>query len=129
LDIAIGIVVGLVAGVFVGMLGIGGGAILIPGMVLLMDVEQHTAQGVALAVIAATALLGAITHYRQGNVRLGVALWIAPAAVLFSFFGGTVADWISGSLLRQILGGIIIAMGIYMVAGDLPWWRMRRGRA
>jgi hypothetical protein len=128
LDIAIGIVVGLVAGVFVGMLGIGGGAILIPGMVLLMDVEQHTAQGVSLAVIAATALLGAITHYRQGNVRLRVALWIAPAAILFSFFGGTVADWISGSLLRQILGGIIIAMGIYMVAGDLPWWRKWLGR-
>jgi len=121
-------VVGLVAGTLAGVLGIGGGAILIPGMVLLMDVEQHTAQGVALAVIAATALLGAIIHYRQGNVRLGVVLWIAPAAILFSFFGGTVADWISGSLLRQILGGIIIAMGIYMVAGDLPWWRKWLGR-
>lgn len=128
MDIAIGIGIGLVAGTLAGVLGIGGGAILIPGMVLLMDVEQHTAQGVALAVIAATALLGAIIHYRQGNVRLGVVLWIAPAAILFSFFGGTVADWISGSLLRQILGGIIIAMGIYMVAGDLPWWRKWLGR-
>ena len=128
MDIAIGIGIGLVAGTLAGVLGIGGGAILIPGMVVLMDVEQHTAQGVALAVIAATALLGAIIHYRQGNVRLGVVLWIAPVAILFSFLGGTVADWISGSLLRQILGVIIIAMGIYMVAGDLPWWRKWLGR-
>lgn len=127
MDIAIAIGVGLVAGIFAGMLGVGGGAITIPGMVLLMDVEQHTAQGVALAVIAATALLGAITHYRQGNVRVTVALWIAPAAILFSFLGGTVADWISGSLLRQVLGGLIVAMGIYMVAVDLPWWRKRLG--
>ena len=101
---------------------------MIPGMVLLMDVEQHTAQGVSLAVIAATVLVGAITHYRQGNVRLRVALWIAPAAILFSFLGGTVADWIAASVLRQTLGGIIIAMGIYMVAGDLPWLRKWLGR-
>ena len=128
MDIAIGIVVGLLAGVLVGMLGIGGGAIMIPGMVLLMDVEQHTAQGVSLAVITLTVLLGAITHYRQGNVRLRIALWMAPAAFLFSLLGGTVADWIAASVLRQILGGMIIAMGIYMVAGDLPWWRKWLGR-
>ena len=128
MDIAIGIGVGLVAGILAGVLGIGGGVILIPGMVLLMDVEQHTAQGVSLAVIAATVLVGAITHYRQGNVRLRVALWIAPAAILFSFLGGTVADWICASVLRQILGGIIIVLGIYMVAGDLPWWRKWLGR-
>ena len=128
MDIAIGIGVGLVAGILAGVLGIGGGAIMIPGMVLLMDVEQHTAQGVSLAVISATVLVGAITHYRQGNVRLRVALWIAPAAILFSFLGGTVADWIAASVLRQTLGGIIIAMGIYMVAGDLPWLRKWLGR-
>ena len=128
MDIAIGIGVGLVAGILAGVLGIGGGAIMIPGMVLLMDVEQHTAQGVSLAVIAATVLVGAITHYRQGNVRLRVALWIAPAAILFSFLGGTVADMIAASVLRKTLGGIIIAMGIYMVAGDLPWLRKWLGR-
>lgn len=123
MSIAIGIGIGLLAGMLAGMLGAGGGVILVPGMVLLMDVEQHTAQGVSLAVITLVALAGAITHYRQGNIRLGVALWVIPAAVLFSFLGGTVADMADASLLRQIVGGLVIIVGIFMVTRG---WRDRR---
>jgi hypothetical protein len=92
-------------------------------MVLLMGVEQHTAQGVSLAVITLIALVGTITHYRQENVRLGVALWIIPAAVLFSFLGGMVADMIGTSLLRQIFGGVIIIVGLFMATRG---WRGRQ---
>ena len=115
MSIAIGIGIGLLAGIIAGMMGVGGGVILIPGMVLLMNVEQHTAQGISLAVITLMALVGTITHYRQETVRLKVALWIIPAAVIFSFVGGTVADILDASLLRQIVGGVIIIVGILMV--------------
>ena len=115
--------VGLVAGILAGMLGIGGGAILIPGMVLLMGTDQHTAQGVSLAVIALTALVGAITHYRQQNLQLRVALWLAPAAVVFAFIGGMVADKIEASILRQIFGVVVIILGASMVVGGWPLWR------
>jgi hypothetical protein len=116
MSIAIGIGIGLLAGILAGMLGVGGGVILVPGMVLLLLVDQHTAQGVSLAVIALTALVGMITHYRQENVRPRTALWIAPAAVLFSFLGGTVADMMDASVLRPLFGGLIIFIGIFMVA-------------
>jgi len=119
-DIAIGIGIGLLAGILGGMLGIGGGVILIPGMVFLMGVEQHTAQGVSLAVISLMALVGTVTHYRQENVRLKVALWIIPAAVIFSFLGGMVADMLDASLLRNLVGGFIIIVGFFMVVKD---WR------
>ena len=118
MGIAIGI--GLLAGTLGGMLGVGGGVILIPGMVFLMDVEQHTAQGVSLAVISAMALVGTVTHYRQDNVRLRVALWIIPAAVIFSFIGGMVADVLDASILRQIVGGVIIMAGFLMA---IRGWR------
>jgi hypothetical protein len=124
MDIAIGIGIGLLAGVVAGTLGVGGGVILIPGMVFLMGVEQHTAQGISLAVITLMALVGTITHYRQENVRLKVALWIIPAAVIFSFVGGTVADVLDASLLRQLFGGLIIIVGFFMVTSG---WRYRRG--
>lgn len=124
MSIAIGIGIGLLAGLLAGMLGVGGGVILVPGMVLLMGVEQHSAQGVSLAVITLMALLGTLSHYRQGNIRLKVALWIAPAAVIFSFLGGTVADKLDPSLLRQIVGGVIVIMGIFMVTRG---WRSRQG--
>ena len=122
MGIAIGI--GLAAGLLAGMLGIGGGVILIPGMVLLMGMEQqHTVQGVSLAVITLMALVGAITHYRQGNVRLRVALWIIPAAVIFSFVGGTLADMLDASLLRQFVGGVIVITGLLMLTRG---WRGRQ---
>ncbi len=124
MDIAIGIGIGLLAGVVAGTLGVGGGVILIPGMVFLMGVEQHTAQGISLAVITLMALVGTITHYRQENVRLKVALWIIPAAVIFSFVGGTVADVLDASLLRQLFGGLIIIVGFFMVTSG---WRYRGG--
>jgi len=122
MGIAIGI--GLLAGTMGGMLGVGGGVILIPGMVFLLDVEQHTAQGVSLAVISAMALVGTVTHYRQENVRLKVALWIIPAAVIFSFVGGMVADMLDASILRQLVGGVIIMVGVLMLSGG---WRGRGG--
>ena len=124
MGIAIGI--GLAAGLLAGMLGIGGGVILIPGMVLLMGMgieQQHTVQGVSLAVITLMALVGAITHYRQGNVRLRVALWIIPAAVIFSFVGGTLADMLDASLLRQFVGGVIVITGLLMLTRG---WRGRQ---
>jgi len=102
------------------MLGVGGGVILIPGMVFLMDVEQHTAQGVSLAVISLMALVGTVTHYRQENVRLKVALWIIPAAVIFSFIGGMVADMLDASILRPLVGGVIIMVGFFMA---ITGWR------
>ena len=87
-----GVGIGLVAGAVSGVLGIGGGAVLVPGMVLLLDVEQHAAQGISLAVIAMTALVGGFTHYWQGNVRLGLVLGLAPAAAVFALAGGFLAN-------------------------------------
>ncbi len=115
MSIAIGIGIGLVAGILAGMLGIGGGVILIPGLVLLLGVGQHTAQGVSLMVITLMALVGAITHCRQHNVRLGVALWIIPAAVVFSFLGGMLADMLDASFLRNVWGALLIIVGIVMM--------------
>lgn len=120
--------IGLLAGLFAGMLGIGGGFLFVPGMVLLLSVDQHTAQGVSLAVITMTALVGAITHYRQRSLRISVVLWIAPAAALFGFLGSMVADTIDASSLRRIFGIMSIAMGLFMLAGNWPrWWRWVRG--
>jgi hypothetical protein len=129
LIIAAAIGIGLLAGISAGMLGIGGGFVMVPGMVVLLSVDQHTAQGVSLAVIALTALVGAMTHYRQRNLRLGLVLWIAPAAALFGSLGSMVADVTDASLLRRIFGIVTIAIGVYMLAGSQPRWRPSVRRA
>ncbi|MBI4301021.1 MAG: sulfite exporter TauE/SafE family protein [Chloroflexi bacterium] len=111
------LVLGLVAGILGGMLGVGGGVVMIPGMVLLLGQDQHTAQGVSLAVIPVLALVGAITHLRQNNVRLGVALWMAPSAMIFGWVGATVADKVDAPVLTKIFGGLLLVLGSAMAWG------------
>jgi uncharacterized membrane protein YfcA len=113
------IATGFIAGIIAGMMGVGGGVVLVPGMVLLMGVGQHTAQGVSLAVITLVAFLGILSHYRLENVRFNVALWILPTAIAFSFLGSMVAHWTEAQTLRQLVGGLIIVVGAISLIRDL----------
>jgi uncharacterized membrane protein YfcA len=115
MDIVIALAVGLVAGVLSGMLGIGGGTVSIPGMVLLLGVGQHTAQGVALAAMLMAALVGSVVHYRQGNVRLRAALWIAPFAAAFSLLGAWAAGFVAAEWLTRVFALVLLIIGSRML--------------
>jgi len=111
---------GLVAGFLSGLMGVGGGVVLIPTMVLLMGMDQHSAQGISLAAIAAISFFGAFTHLRQKTVRNDIAKYVAPSAVCYGILGSFLADRIDANILRDIVGGIIIIAGVLAVFRD---WR------
>ena len=113
--IVIALAVGLIAGVLSGMLGIGGGTVAVPGMVLLLGVEQHTAQGVALSAMLLTALVGAFIHYRQENVKLSMAMWIAPSAVAFSLLGAWAAGMVTAEWLTRVFAIALLVIGCRML--------------
>lgn len=115
MDILTGSLVGLVAGLISGVFGVGGGTITVPGMVLLLDVEQHTAQGVALAAMLATALAGAFVHHRQGNVNLSMVMWIAPSAVIFSLLGAWAAGMVAAEWLTRVFAIALLVVGCRML--------------
>ena len=115
MDIGIGLAAGLAAGLVIGLLGVGGGTIAVPVMVLLLDVEQHTAQGIALAAMLVTAMIGAATHYRQKNVDLGTAAWLALGAVGFSFLGAWAAGEIPGQWLTRAFAIVLLLIGCRML--------------
>ncbi len=112
-----GIIVGGVAGVGSGLFGIGGGAIMIPAMVLLMALTQHAAQGTSLAVILPTALVGAFIHFRQGNIRPGRAAWVSAGGVLGAVAGAVVAVATSDQALRLLFGVYLWITGVAMLQG------------
>ena len=119
MDIGIAIAVGLIAGLISGMLGVGGGTITIPAMVLLLGgeqhIEQHTAQGVSLAALMLTALVGAFIHYRQGNVKLSTVLLIAPSAVAFSLLGAWAAGHVTAEWLTRVFAIFLLMIGCRML--------------
>jgi uncharacterized membrane protein YfcA len=84
-------------------------------MVLLLDVPQQEAQGVSLAVIVVTAMVGAVTHYRHGNVDAGVAAWVVGPAVVASVVGASIAGSLSNEALQRVFGVIILFVALQML--------------
>jgi uncharacterized membrane protein YfcA len=106
---------GLLAGFLSGILGVGGGVVLIPTMVLVVGIDQHLAQGISLAAISAISFFGALTHFKQKTVRNDIALYMAPSAVCYGLLGSYLADGIDANILRDMVGGIIIIAGVLAV--------------
>jgi len=116
MNIILYLLLGLVAGTFSGLIGIGGAIIIIPALVLLFGLSQHTAQGTTLALmVPPIGLLAAWTYYRQGFVDLKIAALIC----LGFFFGGLVgakfATEISDEILRKIFGVVLLAASLKMI--------------
>jgi uncharacterized membrane protein YfcA len=102
---------GAVAGFIAGMMGVGGGGIMIPLMVLLAGLDQHAAQGTSLLVMCPAGLMGALTHYKLGNVGTRIVWGLATGAMVGVFLGGTAANLLSGSTLTIIFCGFGLWMG------------------
>jgi uncharacterized membrane protein YfcA len=112
----IALVVGAVAGVLSGLLGIGGGAVMVPAMTLLMGLSQHLAQGTSLLVIIPTAISGSITHFRMGNIRLQTASWLSAGGVVGAVAGAFLALASPDAILRLLFGCYLAFTGLRMLA-------------
>ena len=113
-EAGIAAMIGLFGGLASGALGVGGGAIFVPALVLLLGVGQHVAQGVSLCVIVFTAIVGATTHHRQGTVDVLAAKWITPIAVPAGVLGSIFAAQMSDRALRVTVSSVILCIGIQM---------------
>lgn len=104
---------GVVAGFLAGMMGIGGGVIMVPAMVLLAGLDQHTAQGSSLLAMVPAGLVGGFTHFRLGNVARqilpGLVLGILPG----TYLGGTLAHLLDDYSLRIAFSILLICQGIH----------------
>jgi uncharacterized membrane protein YfcA len=107
--------IGLAGGLVCGALGVGGGAIFVPALVILLGVDQHAAQGASLCVIVAAAGVGALTHARHGSLHARSAFLIAPAAVPAGIAGAAVAARIGGDSLQRLFAVVVLVVGVQMI--------------
>jgi uncharacterized membrane protein YfcA len=114
-ELLAGAAIGLVGGLASGALGVGGGAIFVPALVLVLGVGQHEAQGISLWVIVGASLMGALAHYRQGTVDTKVAKWVAPFALPGAIAGALAASALSGRALQVIFAVVLTAIGVQML--------------
>ena len=109
-------ILGFLAGVVSGALGVGSGIILIPALVLIQGTTQKVAQGTALAVMVAMAAMGAYRYYanQEIHVSLTTILILSVGAVIRAYLGSHLAFMLPGAVLRKMFAAFIMLVGLRM---------------
>lgn len=109
------ILIGLVAGGLGGMVGLGGGIILIPALILIMKLDQQTAQGTSIAVmLPPIGLFAVYNYYKAGYVNIKYATIIAAAFLVGGYFGSLLALKLPPDLMRKVFSVILVAIAVKM---------------
>jgi len=110
------LVLGLVAGGLSGLVGIGGGVIIVPALILLFGMSQHSAQGTTIAMLVLpVGVLAAWVYFRQGYVNVPAAALLAAGFFVGSLAGARVAVAIPETTLARVFGAMIILIGLKMM--------------
>ncbi|MEW6544628.1 MAG: TSUP family transporter [Nitrospirota bacterium] len=110
------VLVGLVAGMLSGLIGIGGGIVIVPALVLLFGFSQHQAQGTTLALmVPPIGLPAAWTYYKHGSVNFEAALLVCLGFFLGGFFGAKLATGLPNVILERLFGLAMLAIALKML--------------
>lgn len=121
---------GFVGGALAGVLGVGGGAIFVPAIVIFGLTEgagdpQKVAQGVSLVVIVLTGMVGTLTNLRQGVIDAPTVVWTAPAAVVAAFAASIFANRLDASTLAVTFGFVALFLALQIVYTTARMMRSR----
>lgn len=112
------IILGILAGILSGVVGIGGGIIIVPALVFVFGMSQLEAQGTTLALlIPPVGILAAWSYYTHGFVDVKVALLIIIGFLLGGLIGGKIAVGLPNAVLQKIFGVVLLLVSIKMVVG------------
>ncbi|MDO8106999.1 sulfite exporter TauE/SafE family protein [Isoptericola sp. b441] len=119
LFLAIGLVMGLTAGLF----GVGGGIVVVPALVVLVGVGDLLAKGTSLLVMVPTTLAGTFANVRRGMVDLRAALLVGVSATAASFAGVYIAF-----VIPARLSSVLFAALVLLTAAQMAWREIRQAR-
>jgi uncharacterized protein len=109
-------VLGLFAGVISGLFGVGGAVVIIPGLVIIAKLQQHTAHGTSLAaLLLPVGLLGVLEYAKRQQVHWGYAAVVAGGLLIGAYFGARMAGSIPDVTLRKMFGGFLLLVSVKLL--------------
>jgi hypothetical protein len=110
------IFLGIIAGIFSGLIGIGGGVIIVPALVFLFGLSQHRAQGTTLALLVPPiGLPAAWTYYRHGYTDLYIAALMCAGFFVGGLLGAKLATSLSNEVLEKVFGVALLLIAVKMI--------------
>jgi uncharacterized membrane protein YfcA len=113
------IAIGLAAGVVAGLLGVGGGVLFVPGLVLFLGLGQHQAEATSLLAIVPVAIVGTYRQDRYGNVHRADALLLGLLSLAGAVAGVALANALSGTFLRDAFAALMVLVAAQLVRRTL----------
>ncbi|MFA5775042.1 MAG: sulfite exporter TauE/SafE family protein [Ilumatobacteraceae bacterium] len=113
------ITIGLVAGALAGLLGVGGGVVLVPAMIVLFGIASVIAKGTSIAVIVPTAIMGTIRNRSATNVDLSAATIVGCAGILSAIGGGLLSSLLTESASNVLFATLLVAVALRIVFQQL----------
>jgi uncharacterized protein len=115
------VLIGLAAGILAGLLGVGGGIVLVPAMVIGFGLTAAVAKGTSLLVIVPTAIMGTWRNRKNRNADLRVAMILGFAGVVSAFVAAQISVGMSESLSNVLFAALLLVVAtrmLWQLAGD-----------
>lgn len=116
------LLIGLVTGILAGLLGVGGGIVMVPAMILLFKVPPAIAKGTSAFVIIPTAIMGTWRNRAKRNTHIKAALVIGVAGIVTAAIGGVIADKMSDDVSNVLFASLLTIVAVRLL------WQLYRGR-
>jgi uncharacterized protein len=108
--------IGLMAGILSGFVGIGGGIVIVPALMLTLGLTQHQAQGTSLFVLMMPVVFLAVVNYwKAGNVNWKFGLIIAIAFVIGGYVGSTLSLRLSPAVVKLVFGILMAYLSFRLI--------------
>lgn len=110
------IIIGFLAGTLSGLVGVGGGILMVPLLIVLLGLGQHQAQGTALfAMLPPIGILAAMNYYKEGLVKWEYATVIALTFVVGGYIGSKLSLSLPPQTVRKVFGAVMLIAAIKLI--------------
>ncbi len=118
-DLLFGAMIGLIAGLASGYVGVGGGFIMVPMMLGILNIPMRYASGTSLIAIMILAVPGVVAQIMLGHVDFVVGIAISAGTIPGALIGARLVNYIPERTLRFIFGGMLLVAAVMLVVNEL----------